>query len=410
MERTEEFWRAWLTHGNFPDHPWSPALERSALTLKGLTYAPTGAMLAAATSSLPEWPGGARNWDYRYSWVRDSSFMLWGLYTLGFDHEADDFASFIADMCANGEELQVMYGVGGERQLEERTLDHLSGYEESRPVRVGNAAYKQQQHDIWGAFLDSIYLHTRSRDYLSERTWQIMVPQVEAALAHWREPDRGIWEVRGEPKHFTSSKLMCWVAAERGARLARIRDDNDRAIEWEAAANEIHADICAHGINSHGVFTQHYDTRTALDASVLLMPLVRFLPCDDKRIRSTVLAIADDLTVQGLVRRYQTDQTDDALPDGEGTFTICSFWLVSALTEIGETERARKLCERLLAYASPLGLYAEELESNDRPASRELPTGFHTPGAHQRRLACYPHGRWSTATIRAMASAGWLSA
>jgi alpha,alpha-trehalase len=358
---TAHHWQHWLARGTFPDHPWRTFLERSALTLKGLTYAPSGAIVAAPTTSLPETPGGERNWDYRYSWIRDSTFALWGLYTLGFDWEASDYLYFIADVAERDDELQIMYGVDGERALEEQILEHLSGYEGASPVRIGNDAYGQRQHDMWGAVLDSVYLHTRSRDHLDERIWPILVRQVEAALEHWRDPDRGIWEVRGEPKHFTSSKLMCWVAADRGARLARLRQDDELAERWQAAADEIHADICDKALDERGVFTQHYDT-DALDASNLLMPLVRFLPPEDERIVRTVLAIADELTVDGLVLRYKVDQTDDGLTGEEGSFTICSFWLVSALVEVGEVERARKLCEKLLSYASGLGLYGEELD------------------------------------------------
>jgi GH15 family glucan-1,4-alpha-glucosidase len=362
LARTGRFWQEWLKHGTFPDHPWRSHLQRSALTLKGLTYTPSGAMVAAATTSLPETPGGDRNWDYRYSWIRDSTFMLWALYTLGFDEEANDFFYFVADMVEAEEgQLQVMYGIGGESKLREQELEHLSGYDHARPVRIGNGAYNQRQHDVWGAVLDSIYLHTRSRDQLPDRLWPIIKRQVEAALAHWRDPDRGIWEVRGEPRHFTSSKVMCWVAADRGARLARIRADEATAMRWEEAAAEIHADICANGLDQRGVFVQHYDT-DALDASVLLMPLVRFLPPEDERIRDTVLAIAEELTEEGLVLRYRVDDTDDGFSGEEGTFTICSFWLVSALVEIGEVARARGLCEKLLSYASPLALYAEQLD------------------------------------------------
>ncbi len=358
---TAHHWQHWLARGTFPDHPWRSFLERSALTLKGLTYAPSGALVAAATTSLPETPGGERNWDYRYSWIRDATFALWGLYTLGFTWEAEDYLAFVADVAERDDDLQIMYGVDGERALPEQTLHHLSGYEGARPVRVGNAAYDQRQHDMWGAVLDSVYLHTKSRDHLDERTWPILIRQVEAALEHWREPDRGIWEVRGEPKHFTSSKVMCWVAADRGARLARLREDSERAERWEKAAAEIHADICANGVDQRGVFTQHYGT-DALDASLLMVPLVRFLPANDERVRRTVLAIADELTVDGLVLRYRTEETDDGLSGEEGTFTICSFWLVSALTEIGEVTRARRLCEKLLAHASDLGLYGEQLD------------------------------------------------
>jgi GH15 family glucan-1,4-alpha-glucosidase len=376
IERTARHWREWLKHGSFPDHRWRSYLQRSALTLKGLTFLPTGAMIAASTTSLPETPGGDRNWDYRYSWIRDSTFMLWGLYTLGFDEEANDFFYFVADV-AEAEEgrLQVMYGIDGNSKLEEQELTHLSGYDQAKPVRVGNGAYNQDQHDVWGAVLDSIYLHTKSRDQLPDRLWPIIKRQVETALERWREPDRGVWEVRGEPKHFTSSKLMCWVAADRGARLARIRDDTRMAERWEAVAAEIHADICEHALDHRGVFVQHYDT-TALDASVLLMPLVRFLPAADPRIRDTVLAIADELSEEELVLRYRVTDTDDGFSGEEGTFTICSFWLVSALSEIGEAERAMGLCEKLLSYASPLQLYAEEIDPKTGRHLGNFPQAF----------------------------------
>ncbi len=371
---TAHHWQHWLGRGTFPDHPWRAFLERSALTLKGLTYAPSGAVIAAATTSLPETPGGQRNWDYRYTWIRDSTFALWGLYTLGFDWEANDFLYFIYDAAGANQELQVLYGVGGERELPERTLD-LSGYRGAKPVRVGNAAFNQRQHDMWGAVLDSVYLHTRNRDHLDERVWPILVAQVEAALANWREPDRGMWEVRGEPKHFTSSKVMCWVAADRGARLADLRGDDEHAARWHAAADEIHADVLAHGLDERGVFTQSYGS-DALDASLLLVPLVRFLPADDERVRKTVLAIADELSVDGLVLRYRPEETDDGLATTEGTFTICSFWLVSALVEIGELRRARRLCEKLLSYASPLGLYGEEIDPETGRHLGNFPQAF----------------------------------
>jgi alpha,alpha-trehalase len=361
LVHTADFWHEWLAQGEFPDHPWRVFLQRSALTLKGLVYAPTGAMCAAATTSLPEAPGGQRNWDYRFTWVRDSTFMLWALYTLGFDWEADDYFAFIAEACADAD-LQVMYGIGGERQLDEQILEHLEGYEQSRPVRIGNDAYRHKQHDVWGSALDSFYLHTKSRDGLRETYWPLLTKQVEKALTHWREPDRGIWEVRGEPKHFTSSKIMCWVAADRGARLARLRDDGRKFERWRTAADEIRADVLAHGVDERGVLTQHYGA-TTLDASLLLAPLVRFLPPDDERIVKTVNAIDEELTVHGLVLRYRVDETDDGLgAQEEGSFTICSFWMVSALSEIGEHRRARELCERLLSYASPLLLYAEEID------------------------------------------------
>ncbi len=372
---TAHHWQHWLARGDFPDHPWRTYLQRSALTLKGLTFAPTGALVAAATTSLPERPGGERNWDYRYAWIRDSTFALWGLYSLGFDWEANDFFWFIADVAERDSELQIMYGVDGERNLEESTLDHLNGYEGARPVRIGNGAFDQRQHDVWGAVLDSVYLHTRSRDRLDDRLWPILTRQVECAMEYWREPDRGIWEVRGEPKHFTSSKVMCWVAADRGARLARLREAWDLAIRWQAVADQMHEDICANGVDERGVFVQSYGS-TALDASLLLVPLFRFLPGDDPRVRATVLAIADELTEDGLVLRYRVKETDDGLTGEEGTFTICSFWLVSALIEIGELTRAKQLCERLLASASPLGLYAEELDAKTGRHLGNFPQAF----------------------------------
>jgi GH15 family glucan-1,4-alpha-glucosidase len=375
MVWTAHHWQHWLDRGQFPDHPWRTYLQRSALTLKGLTYSPTGALLAAATTSLPETPGGSRNWDYRYTWIRDATFALWGLYTLGFDWEANDFFSFVADMAEGEEDLQIMYDVRGERALAEGTLDHLSGYENARPIRVGNLASTQRQHDVWGAFLDSIYLHATSRDHLPERVWPLVKRQVEKAIDKWHEPDNGIWEMRGEPKQYTSSKLMCWLACDRGAKLARLHGDPDLADHWQKAADEIHLDICEHGVDHRGVFAQHYGSR-ALDASLLLMPLLGFLPPDDPRIRATVLAIEEGLTVDGLVLRYRVDETDDGLTEEEGTFTICSFWLVSALVEIGEVVRGRELCEKLLSYASPLGLYGEELDPRSGRHLGNFPQAF----------------------------------
>lgn len=374
LQATADYWREWLDKGEFPDHPWRVYLQRSALTLKGLTYAPTGALCAAATTSLPETPRGERNWDYRYTWIRDATFTLWALYTLGLDEEANDFFSFVTDSAGDGV-LQIMYGIGGETELEESELEHLAGYDGARPVRVGNAAYKQEQHDVWGAAIDSVYLHIKSRDMMSEELWPLLQRQVEAALAHWGKPDRGLWEVRGELRHFTSSKVMCWVAADRGARLARLREDEETARRWEAAAHEIREDICANAVDGRGVFTAYYGS-DALDASCLLMPLVRFLPPDDERLRATVLAVADELTVDGLVLRYRPEEVDDGVPGSEGTFTICSFWLVSALAEIGETRRARELCEKILNYASPLGLYSEEIDPRSGRHLGNFPQAF----------------------------------
>jgi GH15 family glucan-1,4-alpha-glucosidase len=372
---TAHHWQHWLARGNFPDHPWRGYLQRSALTLKGLTYSPTGAIAAAGTTSLPETPGGNRNYDYRFTWIRDATFALWGMYSLGFDWEAVDFFSFIADLVAGEDEIQIMYGIGGEKDLAEHELDWLPGYANSRPVRIGNAAYAQKQHDVWGALLDSVYLHFKAADHLDNRIWTILDKQVAEALKYWREPDAGIWEVRGELQHFTSSKIMCWVAVDRGAKIARLTGEAGKAAEWELAAQEIKDDILANGVDERGVFTQHYGTK-ALDASLLLAPLVRFLPADDPRIRATVLAIAKELTVHGLVLRYKVEETDDGFSGEEGSFTICSFWLVSALCEIGEYEQARKLCARLLSFAGPLDLYAEEIDAHSGQHLGNFPQAF----------------------------------
>jgi alpha,alpha-trehalase len=375
LESTKEFWRDWLRDGDFPDHPWRIHLQRSALVLKGLTYTPTGAILAAPTTSLPETPGGERNWDYRFSWIRDSTFSLWALHTLGFDQEARDFMRFIINICREDPDLQIMYGVGGEKELTEKTLDHLGGYLDSRPVRVGNGAYDQRQNDVWGVLLDSIYLHEKalkSAGALADE--QLIRYQVEAAIKAWPHPDQGIWESRGEPQHYVSSKLMIWVAVDRGARLVRGLGFEELAAEWEKTAESIREEILERGVRD-GVFRQHYDT-DALDASVLLIPLLRFLPPDDPRVKATVEAIAEQLTQRGLVLRYKVQETDDGLSGEEGTFLVCSFWLVSALSEIGEPKRARALCERLLEASGWLDLYAEELEAETGRHLGNFPQAF----------------------------------
>jgi GH15 family glucan-1,4-alpha-glucosidase len=376
MQRTEQFWRNWMAEGTYPDHPWRFHLQRSALTLKGLTFMPTGAMVAAPTTSLPETPGGSRNWDYRYCWMRDATFTLWGLHALGLDWEADDFVQYVADMERNDDgSLQIMYGIKGQKDLAEQTLEHLKGYENARPVRIGNGAFNQRQNDVYGAVLDSVYLHSKRRDHIPERLWPVLKDQVQCACAVWREPDQGIWEARGEPRHYVSSKLMCWVAMDRGARMAERRGHEDVAQNWQAEADIIREDILKHGVDERGVFRQHYET-DALDASNLLIPLVRFLPPDDERVTATVCAIRDELTQHGLVLRYRTEDTDDGQSGEEGTFLICSFWLVSALSEIGEHNEARHLCERLLGYASPLGLYGEELEASSGRHLGNYPQAF----------------------------------
>jgi alpha,alpha-trehalase len=373
MARTSTYWRHWLAAGEFPDHPWQVYLERSALTLKGLAYAPTGAIVAASTTSLPRVAGGERNYDYRYSFMRDSAFSLWGLYTLGFDWEADDFFYFLADVADEGTDIQNIYAVDGRRDLGEELLDHLSGYDQARPIRVGNAAYEFEQHDVWGAMLDAAYLYARSRGGLPERVWPAVMRLVENAVERWREPDQGFWAVRDDPRHHTISKILCWVAADRGARLAAMRGDDALAERWHAAAEEIRADVLDNALDERGVFRAHYET-DELDAMALLIPLLRFLPGSDERVRRTVLAIADELSYDGLVLRHRLGEGDEDL-EGE-TFVACSFLLVSALVEIGERGRARELCEKVLALASPLQLYAEHLDPDTGRHFGNFPHAF----------------------------------
>jgi GH15 family glucan-1,4-alpha-glucosidase len=381
LDVTVAYWRDWLSSAKIPDHPWKTYLDRSALTLKGLSYAPTGAIMAAATTSLPETPGGARNWDYRFTWIRDSSFMLRSLYRLGFDWEAIEYFGFIIDAVSGGDlnrklELQIMYGIGGERDLTERTLDHLSGYRGAKPVRVGNGAWNQQQHDVWGMILDALDVQfRRAASQIVAPVWAGLAGFVEAALQHWHEPDQGIWEVRGDPKQFTASKVMCWVAAARGADLAEERGDVELAQRWRAGADEIKAEVLDKGVSDRGVFRQHYETDD-LDASLLLLPIMGFLPPGDERIKATVLAIANELTKDGLVLRYKVEGTDTGFEGEEGTFTICSFWLVTALAMIGETERARALCQKLLSYAGPLQLFAEEIDTTTGQHLGNFPQAF----------------------------------
>jgi GH15 family glucan-1,4-alpha-glucosidase len=376
LDATVRFWRAWLSRAQFPDHRWRGAIRRSALAIKGLTYMPTGATVAALTTSLPETPGGERNWDYRYTWMRDTTFTLQALHFLDLDWEAEEFMQFVADLEPNEDgALQIMYGIDGRRDLTETTRDDLSGYAGARPVRIGNGAFDQRQNDVYGAVLDSILLHTRRSQRLPRRLWPIVEAQATCATNVWREPDQGIWEARGEPRHYVSSKLMCWVAMDRAAKLAEIRGDGDLAKTWRATAEEIHADILTNGLTDHGVLRQHYDT-DSLDASNLLAAMFGFLPGDDERMHASVLAIADDLTEHGFVLRYRTDETDDGLSGKEGTFLICSFWLVSGLSIVGEHQRARDLMERLLHEASPLGLYAEELDADSGHHLGNFPQAF----------------------------------
>jgi alpha,alpha-trehalase len=362
LDATTMFWRDWLARAAIPDHDLGPLIQRSALTIKGLTYMPTGASVAALTTSLPETPGGERNWDYRFTWMRDSTWLLRALHFLLLDWEADEFMQFIADLDRNEDGgLQIMYGIDGRRDLTESVREDLSGYDGARPVRTGNGAFDQRQNDVYGAALDAVLLHSRRSQRIPRRLWPLVEAQAECATAIWREPDQGIWEARGEPRHYVSSKLMCWVALDRAARLANIEGRADLAARWAQTAAEIKSEILERGVDARGVLRQHYAS-DALDASSLLAAIFGFLPASDPRLHGTVLAVADELSENGFVLRYRTEETDDGLSGKEGTFMICSFWLVSALAIVGETQRAQELMAHLVRAASPLGLFAEEFE------------------------------------------------
>jgi GH15 family glucan-1,4-alpha-glucosidase len=376
LSATSRYWRAWLNRARLPDHRWRDPIQRSALVIKGLSYMPTGATVAALTTSLPETPGGERNWDYRYTWMRDSTFTLQALHYLNLDWEANEFMQFIADLEPNEDgSLQIMYGIDGRRGLAESTRDELSGYAGARPVRIGNGAFDQRQNDVFGAVMDSVLLHSRRSQRLPRRLWTLVESQARCAAAVWREPDQGIWEARGTPQHYVSSKLLCWVALDRAAKIADIRSNADLAHGWRATAVEIKKDILAHGLTEYGVLRQHYAT-DSMDASTLLAAMFGFFAHDDPRLRASVLAIADNLTENGFVLRYRTEETDDGLSGREGSFLICSFWLVSALAIIGEEQRARDLMERLLRVASSLGLYAEEFDVDTGRHLGNFPQAF----------------------------------
>jgi GH15 family glucan-1,4-alpha-glucosidase len=375
LSETTEYWRTWVSKARMPDHRFRGAIQRSALTIKGLTYMPTGATVAALTTSLPETPGGERNWDYRFTWIRDSTFTLQALHYLNLDWEANEFMQFIGDLEPDKDgALQIMYGIDGRRDLTESTRDDLSGYAGASPVRVGNGAFDQRQNDVFGAALDSILLHSHRSQRLPRRLWPVVQAQAECATKVWKKPDQGIWEARGEPQHYVSSKLMCWVAMDRASKLAEIRGDSKLQETWGATAEEIRKDILENGARD-GVLRQHYDT-DALDASTLLAALFGFVPGDDEVLRKSVLAIADDLTEDGYVLRYRTGETDDGLSGKEGSFLICSFWLVTGLAIIREQQRARDLMDRLLRIASPLGLYAEEFDPSTGRHLGNFPQAF----------------------------------
>jgi alpha,alpha-trehalase len=375
IQRTIAFWQAWSGRCTYQG-PYRDQVLRSALVVKALTNAPTGAIVAAPTTSLPEAVGGVRNWDYRYSWLRDAALNLYGLFTLGYTDEAHDFMDWLERTTAGrAEDLQIMYGVGGERLLPELEHGQLDGWRGSRPVRIGNAAATQFQLDVYGYLLDTAWLYYRHGGQLTAAFWSLLRGAVEVVAARWTEPDEGIWEVRGGRRQFVFSKVMAWVAVDRAIRLARARGlpaDLDR---WSALRAGIRRQVERDGVDpASGALVQSFGSR-ALDAANLLVPLVRFLPADDARVRATIRRTADELTRDGLVYRYLEP---DGLPGGEATFLICSFWLVDNLALAGEIGRARELFERLLGCANDVGLLAEQID----PASGELLGNFPQAFSH----------------------------
>jgi GH15 family glucan-1,4-alpha-glucosidase len=362
---TVTYWRRWLRGCRYRGR-WRETVNRSALVLKLLTYEPTGAIVAAPTTSLPEHLGGERNWDYRYTWIRDAAFSLYGLLRLGFTEEAAAFGSWLAErfrerMHGESGPLQIMYGIDGRPDLAEEILDHLEGYRGSAPVRIGNDAATQLQLDIYGELVDSIYLTNKYGDPISHEGWENLCNIVDWVSENWDQPDEGIWETRGGRQDFTYSRLMCWVAIERAVRIARHRGLPADLVRWTRVRDEIYGQIMARGWHpDRGAFVQHYDT-DVLDASVLLMPLVKFIAPTDPRWLSTLDLLGKELVSDSLVYRYNIEAAPDGLTGDEATFSICSFWYVEALARAGHLDEARIAFEKMLTYANHLGLYSEEI-------------------------------------------------
>ncbi|HEY3078603.1 MAG TPA: glycoside hydrolase family 15 protein [Chloroflexota bacterium] len=371
---TDRFWTEWSRRCTYQG-PYREQVLRSALLLKGLTNAPTGALVAAPTTSLPEKIGGVRNWDYRYTWLRDASFTLYALYTLGYTDEARAFMGWLERTTAGrADQLQVVYGVGGERLLPEVELPGLEGYRGSRPVRIGNGSAMQFQLDIYGEVLDTAWLYHRHGGQIEPSLWRFLARLADFVGEVWTRPDDGIWEVRGPRQHFVYSKVMAWVALDRAIRLARRLALPGRAEHWTSVRDEIRRRVEAEGVDpATGAFVQAFGS-SALDAATLLIPLRRFLPPDDPRVRATLERVARELSIDGLVYRYRA--TDDGLPAGEATFVTCSFWLVDNLVVTGQVEAARSLFERLLGYANDVGLLAEELDPRSGEQLGNFPQAF----------------------------------
>ena len=362
MERTEHQWTEWLDRCTYSG-PWEDALRSSLVVLKGLTYHPTGGIVAAPTTSLPETIGGQRNWDYRSCWLRDATFTLLTLLECGYTEEAQRWRDWLLRAVAGDPaSLQIMYGPAGERRLDEYELPWLPGYEGSRPVRVGNGATKQLQLDVWGEVLDALFAGRRAGLSASHDAWQLELALLDHLEGAWKEPDEGIWEVRGPRRLFTHSKVMAWVAFDRAVRSVDMFGLEGPADRWRALRDEIHADVCAQGVDERGAFVQSYGSKD-LDASLLLVPLTGFLPPHDPRVRATVDAIATELTDEsGFVWRYQPKVEVDGLGDKEGAFLLCTFWLVDCLALTGRVDEATALFERLLALRNDVGLLSEQYD------------------------------------------------
>jgi GH15 family glucan-1,4-alpha-glucosidase len=365
LKETVAFWRRWLSKSRYSGR-WREMVDRSALTLKLLTYQPTGAIVAAPTTSLPEQLGGERNWDYRYTWIRDAAFSAYALLRLGFTEEAAAFMNWLTlrfDEGSDGEAgpLQIMYAIDGRSELAEKTIEEWEGYAASPPVRVGNAAADQLQLDIYGELVDAVYLYNKYGTPISHGGWEKVTRIVDWVCEHWDQPDEGVWEVRGGRRHFTYSRLMSWVTVERAVRIARQRGLPADIVRWMAVRDEIYTQIMERGWHAQrGAFVQHYDT-DVLDASLLLMPLVKFIAPTDPRWLSTLDAISRELVSDSLVYRYNPQASPDGLEGEEGTFSMCTFWYVEALTRAGRLDDARLALEKMFTYANHLGLYAEEI-------------------------------------------------
>jgi GH15 family glucan-1,4-alpha-glucosidase len=365
FRETIDYWKLWMSQSRYTGR-WREMVHRSALVLKLLTYAPTGAVVAAATTSLPEEIGGVRNWDYRFCWIRDASFTLYALMRLGFHQEAGHFMDWLEERCRKlnpDGSLQPMYSIDGDSLLTEENLSHLKGFKNSKPVRIGNGAYGQSQLDIYGALLDSVYLYNKYGAPISYDLWRNLEPLLDYVCNNWRRSDEGIWEIRGEPRHFVYSKLMCWVALDRGLRLANKRSFPADQERWLKNRDQIYCEIMDQGWDqSCNSFVQYYGS-DRMDASLLLMPLVFFVSPTDPRMIRTLERIQDRLSMDSLVHRYSLsdDEPVDGISGREGAFSICSFWLVEALTRAGRIEEARLMFEKMLGYANHVGLYAEEI-------------------------------------------------